>query len=103
MSAHVSAGERLRRELERSAEAAGCTVDWMVERSQPWSSASFEGGLHELTVVVRGRSRSAWLAQLDEHAVYLPGHVLVSLCVGTVEEKGGQLIASIDAHTVREA
>jgi len=103
MSVHVVAGDRLKRELERSAEAAGCTVDWMVERSRPWDSASFVGGLHTLTLFVSGSSNRAWLNDLDEYSVYLPGFVLARLDVGTVEEKGAELIATLEAVTVKEA
>lgn len=103
MTAHVRAGERLKRELERSAEQAGCTVDWVVEHSRPWSSPSFVGGTHELLLIVEGEAMTAWLDMLDEDAVYLPGFVLVSLAVGTVEVANGQARASIEAHTVREA
>ncbi len=103
MSAHVVAGDRLKRELERSAEMAGCTVDCMVERSRPWDGPTYIGGRHRLTLLVEGVSNSAWLDTLDENSVYLPGFVLAELDVFGVEEKGEQLIAEISALTVKEA
>lgn len=103
MSVHLVAGERLKRELERSAEQAGCTVDWMVERTRPWDSASFVGGLHELSFALGGLSRRAWLEALDEHSVYLPGFVLVRLEIGAIEERGEDLFATLEATTVKEA
>ena len=103
MSAHVVAGDRLKRELERSAEMAGCTVDWMVERSQLWAAPAFIGGRHRLTLLIGGLSNRAWLDTLDENSVYLPGFVLAELDVFGVEEEGEQLIAEISALTVKEA
>ena len=103
MSAHVVAGDRLKRELERSAETADCTVDWMVERSRPWDGPTYIGGRHSFTLLVSGLSNRAWLETLDEHSVYLPGFVLTELEVFGVEEKREQLIAEISALTVKEA
>lgn len=103
MSAHVVAGDRLKRELERSAEMAGCAVDWMVEHSSPWDKACFVGGDHILQLLVSGVSNRAWLDTLDENSVYLPGFVLAQLEVLGIEEKGEQLIAEIYALTVKEA
>lgn len=103
MSGHLVAGDRLKRELERSAEQAGCTVDWMVERTRPWDSPSFVGGLHRLTLLVTGLSKRAWLELLDEHSVYLPGFVLVRLDVGDIEERGDDIVAVLEATTVKEA
>lgn len=65
--------------------------------------SQLEGGRHELDMIVGGRSNRAWVDQLDEYSVFLPGHVLAALNVGTVEEKGNFLLASIEAVTVREA
>jgi len=103
MSVHLVAGDRLKRELERSAEQAGCTVDWMVERTWPWDSPSFVGGLHRLTLLVTGLSKRAWLDLLDEHSVYLPGFVLVRLDVGEIEERGEEMLVTLEAATVKEA
>lgn len=103
MSHHVTAGDRLKRELERSAEDADCTVDWMVERSRPWDTPSFVGGRHAFTVLVSGVSKRAWLETLDENAVYVPGFVLADLNVGAIEEKGEQLLVELEALTVKEA
>ncbi|EPR09883.1 hypothetical protein M527_07090 [Sphingobium indicum IP26] len=102
-STHVVAGDRLKRELERSAEAADCTIDWIVERSGPWNSPSFTGGRHALTMLVTNPSNRAWVEDLDEHSVYLPGFVLAQLDVGAIEEKGEQLLVEIEAVTVKEA
>lgn len=103
MTAHVVAGDRLKRELERSAEMAGCTVDWMVERSTPWDKSCFVGGEHILQLLVSGVSNRAWLDQLDENAVYLPGFVLGELDCTSIEEKDDQLIVELYALTIKEA
>lgn len=106
MSVHVVAGERLKDKLERSAQIAGCSISVAAERSKPWSAAMFMGGLHELTVTVHGATAERWLDCLDEYAIHLPGFVLSKLEVTTVEPVAnlcGQLIATIEAETVREA
>ncbi len=61
------------------------------------------GGLHELTMVVRGHAGRDWLDCLDENSVCVPGFVLSKLEVSTVETIGGELIATIEAETVKEA
>lgn len=103
MSVHVLAGGKLRDRLEQSAEQAGCTFDVAAEHSSRWTSATFVGGRHRLTAIVRGEARRAWLDALDEDAVYLPGFVLVQLEVGTIEDQGEQLLVRIEAITVKEA
>lgn len=103
MSPELVAGERLIRRLERSAEIAGCAMDVAAWRSRDVSASIFTCADHHLTIIVRGGPAQAWLDTLDEHAVYVPGHVLVQLAVGTVEEQGQQLLVEIEAQTVKEA
>ena len=103
MSAHLVAGERLIRQLERSAEIAGCRFRVTDEAHKAWDAALFEGGLHEVTIAVDGADARWWLEHMDEYAIYLPGFVLAKLEVTTVEMVAGQLTATVEAETVKEA
>jgi hypothetical protein len=103
MTAHIVAGGRLKDKLEQSAEMAGCALEHVAEKTTAWSSATFIGGNHELTIKVDGLSNRAWLEDLDEYSIYVPGFVLAKLEVSTIEVVEGQLVATIEALTVKEA
>lgn len=97
------AGNRLVRALERSAEMAGCTFDVVVRGDDALPCSIFSCAEHKLQAIVVGRSAQAWLDTLDEYAIFVPGFVLVQLAVGAIEEDGEQLLAEIQAQTVKEA
>lgn len=99
----VVAGNRLVRALERSAELAGCTIDFAARYDGALPCSIFSCAEHRLQAIVVGRSAQAWLDTLDEYAVFLPGFVLVQLAVGAIEEEGEQLLVEIQAQTVKEA
>lgn len=103
MTNHVLAGERLKAKLSQSAEIAGCRVRFDDEQHKPWHAAMFMGGLHEVTIAIDGDDGRWWLDGLDENAIALPGFVLSKLEVSTVETVAGQLVATIEAETVKEA
>ncbi|MEA3389375.1 MAG: hypothetical protein U9R64_08925 [Pseudomonadota bacterium] len=103
MTPFLVAGERLKQSLGRSAETAGCRFRVTEEAHKPWDAAMFMGGLHEVTIAVDGQDARWWLDGLDEYAVHLPGFVLSKLEVSTVEVVAGQLVATIEAETVKEA
>lgn len=103
MTPHIVAGERLKQRIARSAEAAGCRVRVTDEAHRPWDAAMFVGGLHEVTFAVDGADAGWWLDGLNEYAVHLPGFVLSRLEVSTVETVAGQLLATVEAETVKEA
>lgn len=103
MSDPATAGARLVRKLEQSAEMAGCTLDVVTGDSRDVSASIFTCAQHWLTVMVGGVDGRAWLERLDEYSVHVPGHVLAQLAVGAIEEKDGQLLAEIDTTTVKEA
>lgn len=102
MSVHVVAGRRLKLALENAAEDAGCTCDFAAEQSRAFSSASFVGGRHKFDAVVPAHGRP-WVEQLDEHAVRVPGFVLMQLEVGCVFAHGDDLLVALEALTVKEA
>ncbi|MBG6116777.1 hypothetical protein IWY39_000581 [Sphingobium sp. JAI105] len=99
----ILAGVRLVRALERSAELAGCSFDFVARDSRSLSCGLFCCAEHRLQGIVAGQSAQAWLDTLDEYAIFLPGYVLVQLAVGAIEEKGEQLLVEIQAQTVKEA
>ena len=103
MNAHVVAGGRLKRALEASAEEAGCAIDFPAMRDREFNFSIFEGGRHAMTAIVAGDDARAWLEQLDEYALTLPGYALAQLEVGCVEAKDGRLLVELEAITVREA
>lgn len=69
---------QLLRALERSAAAAGCTVELRHEALTHWASATFTGAQHR--VVVLGHA-SAWLTGLAETELPLHGHYVASLAI----------------------
>lgn len=58
---------------------------------------------HRLTVSVGGAAARAWLEMLDEYSIHVPGHSLVQLSVGAIDEVGEQLLVEVEAQTVKEA
>lgn len=103
MTPHIVAGERLKHRLAQSAEIAGCRIRVIDETCRAWDAAMFVGGIHEVTIAVAGNDAQWWLDGLDENAIHLPGFVLFKLEVSTVETVAGQLHATIEAETVKEA
>ena len=90
----MSAARRLARALEASAVAAGCAIRVTAARERPWSSATFVGTRHAVTLA-GGPDAATWLAGLAGAALSVPGHVVAELLVHAVE--GG---AEIDALTL---
>lgn len=97
------AHEWLKRELERSAEVAGCTIDVMAERAMADHHPLFEETRHLLTLLVDGEANRAWIDTLDENAVYLPGFVIDQLEPFNVEPFDGGVMVEILTCTFREA
>lgn len=103
MSPELAAGTRLIRQLERSAEIAGCVIDVVSWRSRDLSASIFTCAEHKLTVAVQGASGRAWLDTLDELSILVPGHALVALGVGLIDDEDKRLVAELEAQTVKEA
>ncbi|CAD7336078.1 hypothetical protein SPHS6_00830 [Sphingobium sp. S6] len=95
--------DRLKRELERSAEAAGCTIDFIGEGSGPVNHPRYDRVDHSFSMQVEGPANNAWLDTLDDDALYVPGFVLVDLDVYNIEASGSGVIADLSVTTVREA
>lgn len=103
MSFVVMAIDRLKRELERSAEMAGCTIDFIGYGSTPVNHPRYDLVDHGISMQVEGTANRAWLDTLDDDALYVPGFVLVDLDVYNIEESGNGVIADLNVTTVREA
>lgn len=99
----VMAMDRLKRELERSAETAGCTIDFIGDGSTPVNHPRYDLVDHAISMQVEGAANRAWLDTLDDDALYVPGIVLVHMDVHNVEASGDGVIADLSVTTVREA
>ena len=78
----------LLRALRRCAAAAACRIELSHEATTPWSSATFVGAQHRVTV--RGADLHAWLAELPEAELPMSGCFVASCDVAAVE--GGAVL-----------
>lgn len=75
-------GCRLVRALALHALAAGCSVTILDARSHPWSSATFKGERHRITVALPADgAATAWLAGLPEAEFRLSGLLVADVAV----------------------
>jgi hypothetical protein len=78
----MSAARRLVRALEASAIAAGCVVRATATEERPWSSATFVGARHAITVSGKPLAAlAAWLSGLPDAGLSVPGHVVAELVI----------------------
>lgn len=94
---------RLRRALERSADAAGVDLSIVHADSVGWASATFVGARHELCLTI-GASDAAdiWIADLPEADLTLSGHLVADLrIVGVARDAAGSRV-TIEVLTVLE-
>jgi hypothetical protein len=83
----VSAGKRLTRVLEASAQRAGCAVRIAAASERAWASATFTGTHHLLIIKAAPSSAlAAWLGSLPHTQFALPGHVVADLTVRGVPD-----------------
>jgi len=100
----VVAGDRLKKALSRSAREAGISITHVAEKTSPWSSCSFVGGRHEVTISADpGEQLGDWLEGLNQDSFTVPGYVLADLLTTTVEHAFDRTVATIDAMTIEEA
>jgi len=75
-------GCRLVRALALHGSAAGCPVTVLDARSHPWSSATFEGERHRISVAVPDTAAAReWLAALPEAEFRLTGLLVADVAV----------------------
>lgn len=86
----------LDRALVASAASAGLAACVLDHRSVAWSSATFVGERHSLTMSIAGEP-AAWLAVLPEAEFALRGHLVVDLHVAGVDTDG---IVSLEVLTL---
>lgn len=103
MSRGPDAHTLLQRALSRSADQAGCPIEWVTSDWERWASATFVGARHRLTLTLaEGAASENWLAGLDEAEVELRGHLLADLVVTGAEHGGGHIAVTLEALTVED-
>lgn len=101
MSRGPDAGTLLTRAMTRAALHAGCGGEVTFSDWERWSSATFTGARHRLTLTGEaGSGFDAFLAGLGEHEFILRGHVVADVVVTRIERAAGAATASIEALTV---
>jgi hypothetical protein len=91
----------LERALVASAAAAGCPVTIRAADWTRWSSATFTGARHELTLEAPASlALNAWTAALPEAEFRLRGHIVADLCVARRQRRGDQVTLSLEVLTV---
>ena len=95
----MSAGRRLLRSLQASAQGAGCPVRVTATQERPWASATFVGTEH--VVALEGLASpelSSWLANLGERFA-VPGHVVAEFAVRQVSIGAELTVLTLEAGT----
>lgn len=103
MSRGPDAETLLRRALEASAEAAGCSVTLAESDWTRWASATFTGARHLLSLAAPpSPALDAWIASLPEAELRLRGHLVADLVVEHVGRAGDAVTVSLEVLTVEE-
>ena len=103
MSRGPDAATLLARALLAAASAAGCTVtiaesDWMR-----WSSATFTGARHMVTLAAETSAAfDTWFAALPEAEFALRGHLVADVAILRVRREGNAVTAELEILTVEE-
>lgn len=98
------AGALLGRALARAAAREGLVVAVEECGSAAWQSATFSGHRHALALTAPvGAAASAWLAQIGDLDVPLPGYLLADLSITQADERDGQRHVRIEGLTVAQA
>ncbi|MEP9402815.1 hypothetical protein [Sphingomonas sp. VNH70] len=81
MSRGPDAATLLERRLRIAAEAAGVAIAITVSDWTHWSSATFTGARHRLTLASADAGFDAWLAGLGDADLPLRGHLVADIVV----------------------
>ena len=101
MSRGPDAATLLERALVEGAAAAGCAVTIRAADWTRWSSATFTGARHELTLEAEASSAlNTWTAALPEAEFRLRGHVVADLCVARRQRRRDQVTLTLEVLTV---
>lgn len=101
MSRGPDAGTLLTRALVADAARTGCAIaitdsDWVR-----WSSATFSGARHRLTLSgAAGAALDTFLDALPEHEFVLRGQIVADVTVAAVRQAEGVATVTIEALTV---
>lgn len=94
----ADAATLLARALIADAARAGLTVRSLAHRSHEWSSATFVGERHEVSLIVDGDAAD-WLAALPTTDLPLRGHIVADLRVVGAD---GDAAVRIEVLTIEE-
>ncbi|WP_037512746.1 hypothetical protein ACNFJ7_07500 [Sphingomonas sp. HT-1] len=101
MSGRRDLGTRMERVLQKAAYAAGCPLTILTAKWVRWSSASFDGARHLLTIELDETAASAaWLDALPEADLPIPGHLVADLVIASRSTSGGRITAAVEVLTV---
>ena len=91
----------LMRAIDAHARRAGCAVTLARAASTRWSSATFTGARHELTVEAPDSSAlDAWIEALPEAELPVRAQLVADLVVKGVTREAGMARVAIEALTV---
>lgn len=94
----------LARALRLTAAAAGCPVRVAANDGRDWSSATFTGMQHRITLIGEDTPRfDQWLSTLPEIDIPLTGHIVSDLTIEHFGIVDGERHALIFALTVAAA
>jgi len=91
----------LMRAIDADARRAGCAVTLARAASTRWSSATFTGARHELTVeATDSPALDAWLDALPAAELPVRAQLVADLTVRQVSREAGLVTVAIEALTV---
>lgn len=103
MSRGPDAATLLARALLAHAAQARCAIILETCDSTRWSSATFAGARHRVSLTAPARpALDAWLAALPEADLPMRGHLVADLAVHTGAVSGDTASVTIEALTVEE-
>ena len=101
MSRGPDAATLLERALVASAVAAGCPVTVSDADWSRWSSATFSGARHALTLSgAASRAFNSWTRALPEAEFALRGHLVADLCVARRHRTRDEVTLVLEVLTV---
>ncbi len=103
MSRGPDAATQLERALVAVAASAGCPVAIVTSDWTRWSSATFTGARHALTLTTGASPLlDCWLAGLSEAEFALRGYLVADLNVTRMTRDGSVVTIALEALTVEE-
>lgn len=100
----TDATARIVRALIASAEKVGATLDLKSAEMTAWSSATYSGGRHMMTLTgPSSDALDAWLGALPQADLRIPQHLIVDLSVPGTVRAAGHTDVVIHALSVADA